>query len=70
MLLEARFTQSQMRKGIFNEALIDLGVRGKDLERHADSGSTLYVDLTAVRKSVAEKKTLATVRRSIETQVK
>lgn len=70
VLLEAKLTQSQMRQGIFNEALINMGVRGKDLERHADSGSTLYIDLTAVRKSVVEKKTLATVRRSIETQVK
>ncbi len=69
VMAQLTFTQAQMQSTQFSEYLSRLGVSNNDLYDHLTSGSTIYLDLSATRRSVSDKKVLATVRRSAELKI-
>ncbi len=65
VLMEARFTADRLKAGKFSQSLLSLGARSKDLENHAGTDQTLYVELTATRKLVKTNATVSTIKKSV-----
>lgn len=63
VLADIKLDDTGLQNGKMDVSLFSLGVRAKDLQNHASSGSTLYIDLTVTRKLVNSNTTAGTFKK-------
>jgi len=69
VLAELKLKQTQAQRGRFDKTLLELGLRGKNLERHVQAGQVLSLELVVQRKSKIDSKVLATFRKNEEVKI-
>lgn len=69
VMAQLTLNQVQMQSSQFAQYLRDLKVSSASLNEHLTSGSTIFLDLTANRKNVADKKVIATIKKSVELKI-
>lgn len=70
LLKEFTLNDAQVQEGNLNLSLKDLGVSSKDLEDYVKSGKKIFIEMTAVRKSVDKKETISSIFKEMTVEVK